>query len=219
MALTALGVVYGDIGTSPLYAHPECFGGPHGVAAHPGQRLRRPLAGLLVAQFRHLVQVRRASSCGRTTGARAGSWPCSPCCGRGSGHAGRPLGCSSMAGLFGAALLYGDGIITPAISVLGAIEGLEVAAPGLNSLGRAVDRPGDHPGPVLCPEPGHGGVGGVFGPVTTRLVLLHRRARHRTASRSTPRCWQAVNPWHAWWTSSCDDGVRGFLVLGRWCWW
>ena len=71
--LGALGVVYGDIGTSPLYALTECFSGPHGVAPTPDERARRPLARVLGADVRRHLQVPRRSSCAPTTAARAAS--------------------------------------------------------------------------------------------------------------------------------------------------
>ena len=97
----------------------------HGVAPTPENVLGRPLADLLVAQLRRLVQVPRASSCGPTTAARAASSRCSRWSGRAAQRAAGAGARWSALGLFGAALLYGDGVITPAISVLGAVEGLE----------------------------------------------------------------------------------------------
>ena len=88
LAFTALGVVYGDIGTSPLYALKECFSGQHGIAPDPRQRARRPLAGLLVAQLHRLASSTSPSSCGPTTAARAASSRCW----RWSGRARRPTG-------------------------------------------------------------------------------------------------------------------------------
>ena len=131
LAFGALGVVYGDIGTSPLYALKESFGGKHGVAPTPENVL-----GILslvvwamtfVVTFKYLTFVMRADNrgeggilalmalVGQTETTRRGR---------------RSL---LVLGLFGAALLYGDGVITPAISVLGAMEGLIVAAPRLHA--------------------------------------------------------------------------------------
>ena len=126
LTIGALGIVYGDIGTSPLYALRECFHGAHGIAV-----TRENILGVLslifwsltlIISIKYLVFVMRADNKGeggilalmalvsqqsaKQTGTRA----------------------SLIAlGLFGAALLYGDGMITPAISVLGAVEGLQVA--------------------------------------------------------------------------------------------
>jgi KUP system potassium uptake protein len=132
LALGALGVVYGDIGTSPLYALKECFNGPHGVPATPenvvGVLSLVVWAMTFVVTFKYLSFVMRADNRGeggilalmalvsKTETTRRGR---------------RIL---LMLGLFGAALLYGDGVITPAISVLGAVEGVTVAAPALGEL-------------------------------------------------------------------------------------
>ncbi|HUF17468.1 MAG TPA: potassium transporter Kup [Thermoanaerobaculia bacterium] len=124
LSIGALGVVYGDIGTSPLYALKECFG-PHGVAVTQANVL-----GILslilwslvtIISIKYLVFVLRADN-------------------RGEGgilalmslvHANRRKRrwLITGMGLFGAALLYGDGMIAPAITVLSAIEGLEFATP------------------------------------------------------------------------------------------
>ena len=75
LTLGALGVVFGDIGTSPLYALQTVFAADHhAVKPTAGRRLRRDLAGLLVDHADRLDQVRDASSCAPTTTARAGSW-------------------------------------------------------------------------------------------------------------------------------------------------
>jgi KUP system potassium uptake protein len=129
LALGALGVVYGDIGTSPLYAFKECFFGPHSFPV-----TTQNVLGILslifwalnfVVTFKYLSMVMRADNRGeggilallalvRPTGRLT--------------TRGRLL---VAMGLFGSALLYGDGIITPAISVLSAVEGLSVATPAL----------------------------------------------------------------------------------------
>jgi KUP system potassium uptake protein len=124
LALGALGVVYGDIGTSPLYALKECFH-PH-LGLEPGARDVLGVLSLffwsltLVIVVKYLSFIMRADNRGEggilallalLRGGRAGT--------------------TSLAalGIFGAALLYGDGVITPAISVLSAMEGLQVATP------------------------------------------------------------------------------------------
>ena len=162
LGLGALGVVYGDIGTSPLYALKECFNGPHGVPP-----TRADVMGVLslvfwaltfVISFKYVTFIMRADNRGEggimallaLVGRRRTSAP-----------ARRAL---LVAGLFGAALLYGDGAITPAISVLGAVEGLEVATPTLRpfvvplSVGVLVLL-------FLFQKRGTGSVGAVFGPV------------------------------------------------------
>ena len=134
LTLTALGVVYGDIGTSPLYAMRECFFGSHSVPpTHEnvlGVLSLIIYALVLVISIKYVVIVMRADNQGEggilaLTALVPGF--------KGSGGLsarlaeGRPL--LIALGIFGTALLYGDGMITPAISVLGAVEGLEVATP------------------------------------------------------------------------------------------
>jgi KUP system potassium uptake protein len=129
LAVGALGVVYGDIGTSPLYAFQQCFFGPHPFAVTTSNVL-----GILslifwslnfVVTFKYLSMVMRADNRGEggILALLALVRPSGPLSGTG-----RLL---IVTGLFGSALLYGDGIITPAISVLGAVEGLSVATPVL----------------------------------------------------------------------------------------
>ncbi len=127
LALGALGVVYGDIGTSPLYALKECFNGSHAVPLTPENVL-----GVLslvfwslnfVVSFKYIAMVLRADNRGEG-GILALLALVRP---RGEVTHRREL--LLMLGLFGAALLYGDGMITPAISVLSAVEGLHVATP------------------------------------------------------------------------------------------
>lgn len=123
LSLGALGVVYGDIGTSPLYAFKECFAPAHGIAPTPDNIL-----GVLslifwsltvVVSVKYLIFILRADNHGE------GGIMALIALLSNRNKKGRIL----MIGLFGAALLYGDGVITPAISVLSALEGLGIAAP------------------------------------------------------------------------------------------
>ncbi len=129
LSLGALGVVYGDIGTSPLYAMKEAFTGPHGLPPTVDN-----VYGVLslvfwslnfVISFKYIGFVMRADNRGE------GGILALLALVRSRGRTGRAQAVLVGLGLFGAALLYGDGVITPAISVLGAVEGLEVAAPEL----------------------------------------------------------------------------------------
>jgi len=163
LTLGALGVVYGDIGTSPLYALKEVFHGGHVQATHDN------ILGVLslifwtmtiIVSLKYVLLVLRADN-------------------NGEGGLIAMLALATMAvkerpqlrralmtvGLFGTAVFFGDGVITPAISVLSAVEGLEVAAPALHNavipitlvvltLLFAVQRFGT------------GGIGKAFGPVT-----------------------------------------------------
>ncbi len=126
LALTALGVVYGDIGTSPLYAMRECFFGSHSVP--PTQENVLGVLSLIiyslvmVISLKYVAIVMRADNHGEG-GILALTALLPP---RDSARR-TPL--LVLLGLFGAALLYGDGMITPAITVLSAIEGVKVATP------------------------------------------------------------------------------------------
>lgn len=126
LTVGALGVVYGDIGTSPLYALKECFAGTHPVAP-----TRENVLGvlslvfwslLLIVSLKYLTFVLRATNRGEggILAIMALAFP------KHSPGAGRRRALLIGLGVFGAALLYGDGMITPAISVLSAMEGLKV---------------------------------------------------------------------------------------------
>jgi KUP system potassium uptake protein len=127
LALGALGVVYGDIGTSPLYAFRECFAVHHGMRVEPSQANVLGILSLIcwslviVISVKYLAFVMRADNRGEG-GILALMSLVRP-------KASKRHGLLVALGLFGSALLYGDGMITPAITVLGAAEGLEVATP------------------------------------------------------------------------------------------
>ncbi len=127
----ALGIVYGDIGTSPLYAFRESFVAAEGLGVNHdtvfGVLSLMFWALVLVVSIKYLIFVMRADNNGEG-GILALTALLSPG-GRLRQHKVK-VGLV-MIGLFGTALLYGDGMITPAISVLAAVEGLEIAAPGL----------------------------------------------------------------------------------------
>jgi KUP system potassium uptake protein len=209
LAVVALGVVYGDIGTSPLYALKECFSGFHSIPVTPEN-----VIGVLslvvwslnfVVSFKYIGFVLRADN-------------------RGEGGIlallalVRPLGKTSSGrallitlGLFGAALLYGDGVITPAISVLGAVEGMSVATPAF--------KPYVWPLAVIIlsvlfffQRHGTARVGRVFGPIMgiwfISIALLGIRG-----IMMKPEVLKALNPWYAF-DFFLRDGVRGFLILG-----
>jgi KUP system potassium uptake protein len=209
LALGALGIVYGDIGTSPLYALKECFTGPHGLAFTPDNVL-----GILslifwslnfVVTFKYLSVVMRADNRGEG-GILALLALARP--------SGAPTGLKRLlvaVGLFGSALLYGDGIITPAVTVMGAVEGLSVATPAFE--------------PWLVPiaaliivglfafqRRGTAGVGAVFGPVTAVWFVCIAALGVRGILQE-PRVLQALNPWHMV-TFFAREGWVGFGVLG-----
>jgi KUP system potassium uptake protein len=127
LLLAALGVVYGDIGTSPLYAFKEAIG-EHGVAVTPdnvyGVLSMIFWAVTLIVSLKYVLLVMRADNHGE-----GGILALLALVLRQMPVAGRWRGAAIAIGLLGAALFYGDSAITPAISVLSAIEGLEVVAP------------------------------------------------------------------------------------------
>jgi KUP system potassium uptake protein len=131
LSIAALGVVFGDIGTSPLYALRECFHGEYAIAVTPanviGVLSLLFWSLLIVVTLKYLTFILRADNKGEggvialTALVRSGK----P---KNSGQRWVLL----LVGLFGASLLYGDGMITPAISVLSAIEGLRIITPAFN---------------------------------------------------------------------------------------
>ena len=131
LALAALGVVYGDIGTSPLYALKEVFGSPH----HPVPITPEYVLGILSLVFWALMAVVSGKYVSFITRAdnrgEGGIMALMALALRQQkpGSTGRNV--IVILGLFGAALFYGDGVITPAISVLSAVEGLEIITPAL----------------------------------------------------------------------------------------
>ena len=132
MSIGALGVVYGDIGTSPLYAFREAFVAADGLAVDTTSVLgilsMMFWALILIVSIKYLVVVMRADNEGEG-GILALTALVDPL----TGHMKSRVRWTLIGiGLFGTALLYGDGIITPAISVLAAVEGVEIAAPGLD---------------------------------------------------------------------------------------
>jgi KUP system potassium uptake protein len=211
LALTALGVVYGDIGTSPLYAMRESFHGPHGIAVTPGNVLGVLSlifwALIIVVTIKYHIVVIRADNKGE-----GGILALMALVQHGKTSRGvAPHRVFLILGIFGTALMYADGALTPAISVLSAVEGIEVAAPGLShwvvplTLGILL-------GLFLFQHRGTAGVGAVFGPVmlvwfgTLAALGLHSIAQN-------PGVLGAVLPQHAI-RFFLDNPARGFVVLG-----
>lgn len=163
LTLGALGVVFGDIGTSPLYALKECFNPRHGIPlTHDNVLGILSLifwAITLVVSIKYLLFIMRADNNGE-----GGIMALLALTLRNEQrHPQRRLALIVI-GLFGAALFFGDGIITPAISVLSAVEGLQVAAPGLSpfvvpiTIGVLVAL-------FMMQRHGTGSMGVLFGPV------------------------------------------------------
>ncbi len=128
MALGAMGVVYGDIGTSPLYTMKEIFNPVSGVGLSDANLIGAVSVifwGLMmVVTLKYVLLILRADNRGE-----GGIMALTALAAHASGKTGRRHTWLLLTGVFGAALFYGDSVITPAISVLSAVEGLEVATP------------------------------------------------------------------------------------------
>jgi KUP system potassium uptake protein len=206
VTIAALGVVYGDIGTSPLYAIRQCFA--HGASVSEPQVFgilsMIAWALMLVVTLKYVIILMRADNRGeggilaltvlalRAAGARRSGWI---------------LG----AGLFGLALFFGDGVLTPSISVLSAVEGLKIATPAFE--------------PYVVPialavlialfvlqRHGTGRVGGLFGPIiilwfsTIGLLGLVEITRN-------PAILKAIDPGYAIGLIRLDP-CEAFVLLG-----
>ena len=164
LTVAAIGVVFGDIGTSPLYTMREAFNGSHSVAANHDNVLGVlsliSWALIIVVTLKYVVFMMRADNRGE-----GGIMALLALVLRSTARNTRGRLVLMSLGLFGAALFYGDGVITPAISVLSAVEGLEVATPAL--------KPYVIPltilvliGLFLFQQKGTEMVGALFGPIT-----------------------------------------------------
>src|SRR5437016_801890 len=206
LSLAALGVVYGDIGTSPLYAIKECFAPHRGLPPMPANVLGIlslvlwSLLVVIVLKYRSFIMQAHNRGEGGILALMALLGPA----------VGRTPALISV-GLFGAALLYGDGVITPAISVLSAMEGLKVATPRL--VYYVV------PATVvilvalfLVQRRGTAGVGALFGPVTL-VWFVSIAAVGVPWIAAQPGVLAAVNPVHAV-RFLAGHGFNGFLLLG-----
>jgi KUP system potassium uptake protein len=216
LTLTALGVVYGDIGTSPLYALRESFYGSHSVPpSHEnvlGVLSFVLYALILIISIKYIVVVMRADNQGEggiltltalipgRDGAREGT--------RGVA-VGRPI--LIGLGIWGAALLYGEGMITPAISILGAVEGLSVATPVFTqwvvpiSVVILI-------GLFVIQQHGTDRVGKLFGPVMTVWFVTIALVGVSWIIRA-PQVLGAIDPRHGIMFFR-DHGWHGFTVLG-----
>jgi KUP system potassium uptake protein len=210
LTLAALGVVFGDIGTSPLYAVKETFSPAHGIplstASILGGLSTIFWALMIVVSLKYVVLIMRADN-------------------RGEGGIMALIALASNAvkkqpqwrtplvviGMFGAALFYGDAVLTPAISVLSAVEGLEI--------GTTAFKPYVVPIAVIVllglfafEASGTATVGKLFGPVTLMwFVAIGAAGAHGIAQR--PEILAALNPLHAI-RFVTEYGVASFVVLG-----
>jgi KUP system potassium uptake protein len=210
LALGALGVVYGDIGTSPLYTLAACFNAESGLERTPANVL-----GVLSLVFwsltfvvvvKYLSFIMRADNRGE-----GGILALLALTSRNKDRSARATAFLTVFGLFGAALLYGDGVITPAISVLSAVEGLRIVTTAFD--------------PFVVPitivilvalflvqKHGTERVGAVFGPAMVVWFLMLAALGVPAIARH-PQVLHAVDPRHAL-ALVTQHGVAGFLVLG-----
>ena len=188
LVIGAIGVVYGDIGTSPLYTLRQCFtGDASGCRSTPGERARHPVDHLLGADDHRHAQVRDADHARRQPRRRRHPGADGARLARTRAITTRRRWWLVGFGIFGAAMFYGDGMITPAISVLGAVEGLEIIAPGAAPVRRARDA-GDHRRAVRDPEARHRERRQPVRAGDVRLVRRARAARACSRSSRNPAC-------------------------------
>ncbi|MBI3528634.1 MAG: potassium transporter Kup [Betaproteobacteria bacterium] len=210
LTVAAIGVVFGDIGTSPLYAMREAFNGSHPVAANHDNVLGVlsliSWALIIVVTLKYVVFMMRADNRGE-----GGIMALLALVLRSTTRNTRGRMILMSLGLFGAALFYGDGVITPAISVLSAVEGLEVATPAL--------KPFVIPATVLVliglflfQQKGTEMVGALFGPVT--IVWFAVLALLGIVNIvNYPQVLAAFSPGYGV-AFFAENSTGGFLVLG-----
>jgi KUP system potassium uptake protein len=211
ISLTALGVVFGDIGTSPLYAVRECFHGEYGIAATQANVLGvislMTWALIMIVTLKYVVFVLRADNQGEG-GVMALTALIKQKQTRGNTHRRSLL---VTTGLFGACLIYGDGMITPAISVLSAVEGIRVVTPTFVPYIIPLTI-GILAGLFLLQRRGTTWVGSLFGPVMLvwfcMLAILGAVQLIRA-----PQILAALSPWHGV-VFLVNNNTHGILVLG-----
>lgn len=210
LAVAAIGVVFGDIGTSPLYTLKEVFAGHHPLPTTPDNVL-----GILslifwslfiIVSVKYVVFIMRADNNGE-----GGIMALIALVGRNAPESTRKGWFLAVLGIFGASLFYGDGIITPAISVLSAVEGLQVATPALASWVMPISLV-VLMGLFAIQSRGTRRVGAWFGPIMVLWFLTLAVMGVINISR-TPEVLYGVNPYYAYHFFAQNQGY-GFLVLG-----
>jgi KUP system potassium uptake protein len=211
LTLGALGVVFGDIGTSPLYALQTVFSA-HGHAVKPDQASVYGVISLVFWSITLIVSVKYVTFIMRAGNEGEGGIMALIALVMDADLKGRRAKMTLIAlGIFGAALFYGDGMITPAISVLSAVEGLEIAAPGLHELIVPITLA------VLTmlfaiQRFGTEAVGRLFGPVmAVWFTILAVLGLHRVVKG--PEILKALSPSYGI-QFFLDHGLVAFLALG-----
>jgi KUP system potassium uptake protein len=210
LVLAAIGVVFGDIGTSPLYTMKEAFRPGHGLAINAdnviGALSMVFWVLMLVVSFKYVLFILRADNKGE------GGMLALTALTQRVLHDRRKLArLALLLGVFGAALFYGDGVITPAISVLSAVEGLEVAAPALHPYIVPVSL-AVLTGLFFVQRHGTARIGAWFGPIVL-LWFLVLAVLGAIAIARMPAVLAALNPLHAF-TFFWGHGLTGFFALG-----
>jgi KUP system potassium uptake protein len=210
LALLALGVVYGDIGTSPLYAVKETFNPEHGIPLTADNILGGVSAIfwalMLVVTLKYVTLVLRASNRGE-----GGIMALLALATKSIGERPR-LGAAMLGiGVFGASLFYGDAVLTPAISVLSAVEGLEIGTAAFKPYVVPIST-GILIALFLIQKHGTGVVGLLFGPVCV-LWFAAIGACGVWNIVKNPDVLAALNPWYAIHFVTAH-GFASFLVLG-----
>jgi KUP system potassium uptake protein len=210
LVVSAIGIVFGDLGTSTLYTFSEAFGSDHGMPVTTFNVLGVLSLVLwtlvIVVAVKYVTFIMRADNKGE-----GGIMALMALAQRATRQHPRMRRLVMLAAVLGTALFFGDGVITPSITVLSAIEGLEVAAPELSHwvvwLAVAVLVV-----LFLFQKYGTGRVGSVFGPVmcvwfvAQGLVGLYNIVQH-------PIILRAISPWYGI-DFFIHHGTGGFLVLG-----
>ncbi|CAM3789662.1 potassium transporter Kup [Polynucleobacter arcticus] len=210
MMLAAIGVVFGDIGTSPLYALKECFDPQHGIAYTPealfGVISMMIWALILVVTVKYVLFVMRADNKGE-----GGVLSLMALALRSFDNKSKSYYFLMIIGMLGACMLLGESVITPAISVLSAVEGIEIAAPGLSkfvipiSLVILV-------GLFLIQKYGTAAVGKLFGPITLAWFLT-LAALGIINIGNAPEIVAAFNPWYAM-NFIIEHPTTAYIVMG-----
>ena len=210
LTLAALGVVYGDIGTSPLYAFKEAFSGAHGLPLTEANVFA--VLSMMFWSVTLIVSLKYVSIVLRfDNGGEGGILALLALASRLTREHPRLAWTVAMLGIFGASLFYGDAIITPAISVLSAVEGLSVATPAFErwivpiTIAILV-------GLFALQARGTGALGKLFGPVTV-MWFLTLAALGAVSIAQTPAVLAALDPRHALGFAWRSPGLT-FLVLG-----
>jgi KUP system potassium uptake protein len=208
LVLGALGVVYGDIGTSPLYTEQVIFGG-YRATAHVTPATAYGVVSLIFWALTVVVSIKYAGFIMRAHNRGDGGIMALTALLRRSrvGHVGTLV----TLGIFGAALFFGDGIITPAISVLGSMQGLEVAQPSLAHLVVPISV-GILVGLFVLQRFGSKTIGWLFGPIIIVWFISIGLLGLKEIARD-PGVLQGLSP--TWGIRFLvDHGIQGYLVLG-----